>query len=99
MKAIQGGNPWQKLLIVDDEEDIVEQLGYHFQQLGFQIVEAFDGVEAVLSVIHQPDIDVVLMDIRMPVMDGKTATRQIKKRSGRSPATRRSGLPPPKFLR
>ena len=67
-----------KMLIVDDEEDIVEQLAYHFQKLDNKIVEAYDGVEAVLSVIRDREIDLVLMDIRMPRLDGIEALRIIK---------------------
>jgi DNA-binding NtrC family response regulator len=67
-----------KMLIVDDEEDIVEHLAYHFQELGNQIVKAYDGVEAVLTVIRDKEIDLVLMDIRMPRLDGIEALRIIK---------------------
>ncbi len=58
-----------KVLIVDDEEDIVEILQYNLQKAGYIVFVAKDGREALKKAIkHQPDL--VLLDIMMPVMDG-----------------------------
>ena len=68
----------EKLLIVDDEIDIVDYLSFGFEEAGYSIEKAFDGVEAVISVIREKTIEVVLMDIRMPHLDGIEALRIIK---------------------
>ncbi|HPY82060.1 MAG: response regulator transcription factor [Bacteroidales bacterium] len=58
-----------KVLIVDDEEDIVEILQYNLQKAGYIVFVAKDGREALKKAVkHQPDL--VLLDIMMPVMDG-----------------------------
>lgn len=67
-----------KILLVDDEEDIIEFLSYNLKKEGFQVVVAFDGEEAVKKAKKElPHL--ILMDIMMPKMDGMTAVEQIRK--------------------
>lgn len=71
-----GTGPW-RILVVDDiasNRDLVREL---LQPLGFEIREAENGVEA-LDTFHEWAPHAVLMDMRMPVMDGYEATRHIK---------------------
>ena len=67
-----------KILIVDDEEDVVNFLADELQQANHKTGAAYDGVSAVLQVIDG-DWDAVLMDIRMPRLDGIGALKIIKK--------------------
>jgi two-component system, OmpR family, alkaline phosphatase synthesis response regulator PhoP len=70
-------NKKNKILVVDDEPDILEILLYNLDKLGFEIRTASDGKEAVdVAKSFQPQV--VIMDIMMPVMDGIEAVRQIR---------------------
>ena len=55
-----------KVLIVDDEQDIRTLLNIYLKRLGYDVVEAADGVEAVETVRADKDIDLIVMDIMMP---------------------------------
>ena len=62
------------ILIVDDEELVSLMLAEHLQNLGCRTYNARDGREALDIVSrHKDELDVVILDINMPVMDGKTA--------------------------
>lgn len=60
-----------KILIADDESDIVSMLGSFFESKGFRVLPAFNGAEALKQVEKQPDI--ILLDINMPGTDGLAA--------------------------
>jgi two-component system, OmpR family, alkaline phosphatase synthesis response regulator PhoP len=66
-----------KILIVDDETDILEFVGYNLKKEGFKIYTAENGLEAVTKAKkHLPHL--ILMDIMMPEMDGIMACKEIK---------------------
>jgi len=67
----------KKILVADDEEDIKMVLQMYLENCGFEVVTAFDGLDAV-SKIQETQPDLILMDIMMPVIDGIEVTRQIK---------------------
>ncbi|MCI4668132.1 MAG: response regulator transcription factor [Bacteroidia bacterium] len=58
-----------KILIVDDEADILELLQYNFEQEGYTVIKAMDGEEA-LEVAQKELPDLIILDIMMPKMDG-----------------------------
>ncbi|MDT4895038.1 MAG: hypothetical protein QOH25_115 [Acidobacteriota bacterium] len=65
------------VMVVDDNEDLREMLRYMVERLGFRVVEAENGREAVALARHRcPDL--ILMDLSMPVMDGLVATRRLR---------------------
>ena len=67
-----------KILLVDDEEDIVEFLSYNLEKEGFNVVTAVNGQEAIQKAKKElPDL--IIMDVMMPKMDGMTAVQEIRK--------------------
>ncbi len=67
-----------KILIAEDDELSAIILGNIVRLYGKEVMKAGTGVEAVEACRNNPDIDLVLMDIKMPEMDGDEATRQIR---------------------
>lgn len=66
-----------KVLLVDDEQDIVEFLHYNLVQAGFEVITAFDGEEALKRMKENPDL--VILDIMMPKMNGYDVCSKIRK--------------------
>ena len=66
------------VLVVDDEQDILDYLADKLERAGHLVDTAPDGVEAILRVLQDPSLEVILMDIRMPRLDGIDALRIIK---------------------
>lgn len=70
----------QTVLIVDDDYDICNALKIYLSQQPYRLLEAHNGKEA-LDVISKEHVDLVLMDIMMPVMDGIQATVKLRETS------------------
>ena len=69
-----------KILVCDDEKDIVSALRIYLTAEGYEVFEAFHGKEAI-EVLQKQEIHLVLMDIMMPVLDGISAMVEIRKTS------------------
>lgn len=67
-----------KILIVDDEREIRNVLSLLLSASGYEVSEAADGVEAVEKVRSEPEPDLVIMDIMMPLLSGVEATARIR---------------------
>ncbi len=67
-----------KILLVDDEEDIIEFLSYNLQKEGFEVSAAFNGLEAVKKATSEKP-HLIIMDVMMPEMDGIEAVKEIRK--------------------
>lgn len=66
-----------KILVVEDNEDNRELLVFRLRQLGYEIIEATNGKEAI-EAASRAKPDLVFMDLKMPVMDGWEATRAMR---------------------
>lgn len=65
-----------KILLVDDEADIIEFLRYNLIQEGFNIITAHNGFEALQKINEKPDL--IIMDVMMPKMNGYEVYSKIK---------------------
>ena len=65
------------IMVVDDNEDLREMLRFMVERLGYQVVEAENGREAV-ELARRRCPSLILMDLCMPVMDGFAATRLLR---------------------
>lgn len=69
----------KKILVCDDEKDIVDVLSYNLEKQGFFVVKAFNGAEALEKV--NEDIDVIILDVMMPYLSGLEVCQRIKSNS------------------
>ncbi len=67
-----------KVLVVDDEEDIIEFQSYNLELQGWSVASARNGVEAI-EVAQSFKPDLILMDVMMPLMDGITACGELRR--------------------
>lgn len=67
-----------KILVVDDEKDIVTLVKHHLKKEGFAVIQAFSGGEA-LDIVHTEDVSLIILDIMLPGLDGIEICRQVKK--------------------
>ena len=71
----------QRILIVDDEPHIRDVIGFALERAGMTITIARNGVEAMMA-FRRGDIDLIILDVGMPEMDGLEVCRQIRRTSG-----------------
>jgi DNA-binding response OmpR family regulator len=72
-----------RILLIEDERDIVELVRYHLEREGFQVVPAADGGAGLRRAREEPP-DLVVLDLMLPGLDGLEVCRQLR----RDPATR-----------
>jgi two-component system alkaline phosphatase synthesis response regulator PhoP len=69
--------PPTKILIVDDEPDIIEFLSYNLIKEGYDVISALDGTEGLGKAIQEKP-DLIILDIMMPKMDGVELCRRLR---------------------
>lgn len=67
-------------MVCDDDRSIVESLEIYLQQEGYNVIKAYDGVQA-LNLMKQNDVHLIIMDVMMPKLDGIRATLRIREAS------------------
>ncbi|MCX7728007.1 MAG: response regulator transcription factor [Bacteroidia bacterium] len=66
-----------KILIADDEEDILQFLSYNLKKEGYEVLTATNGAEAI-NIAEKEKPDLIVLDIMMPVMDGMETCRELR---------------------
>lgn len=69
----------KKILIVDDEQDIIEFISYNLELEGFEVIYANDGEEALKKVVELPQL--IILDIMMPKLNGFQVLQEIRSNS------------------
>jgi DNA-binding NtrC family response regulator len=67
-----------RILLVDDEKDFVEMLTLRLEEIGEEVLQAYSGLES-LEKLKEKEVDVVILDVKMPGMDGIETLQEIKK--------------------
>lgn len=68
------------ILVCDDDRDIVEAIDIYLSKEGYNVIKAYDGVEA-MEKLEQEEVQLLLIDIMMPRLDGIRATLKIREKS------------------
>ncbi len=68
-----------KILVVDDDLHILELVGIHLCNAGYQVYKAKDGVDA-LNILSSESCDLAVIDVMMPFMDGYSLTKEIRQK-------------------
>ena len=66
-----------KILVCDDDKDIVEAIDIYLTQEGYEVLKAYDGDEAI-KVLKRNEVDLLIMDVMMPRLDGIRATLKVR---------------------
>ena len=77
---LNGGNMQNTILVCDDEKEIVEAISIYLEGDGYRIIKAYDGQEAVDILASGTKVDLIIMDVMMPGMDGIHATLKIREK-------------------
>lgn len=68
------------ILVCDDDREIVEAIDIYLSQEGYRILKAYDGIEA-LSILEKEPVNLLLIDVMMPRLDGIRATLKIREKN------------------
>ena len=77
MYSIEEVKKMAKILVCDDDKDIVEAIDIYLTQEGYEVLKAYDGDEAI-KVLKSNEVDLLIMDVMMPRLDGIRATLKIR---------------------
>ncbi|MBK9673503.1 MAG: response regulator [Bacteroidetes bacterium] len=71
-------NPYEKIVLVDDEEDVLEFMSYQLKKLNYDVYTLNNGAEALL-LIEEIHPQLIISDMRMPLMNGIELCKEVKK--------------------
>lgn len=71
-----------QILVVDDSPVVVNELTTFFTNEGFEVIEASDGVEGLRQIKAHPEVQLMMVDVNMPNMDGLTMVEKIRNEVG-----------------
>ena len=74
----------KRVLVVDDEQNIVDILRFNLEREGYEVITAEDGVQG-LNLARSSDPDLILLDVMMPEMDGFQVCRELRKEDKLTP--------------
>ena len=77
MYSIEEVKKMAKILVCDDDKDIVEAIDIYLTQEGYEVLKAYDGDEAI-KVLKSNEVDLLIIDVMMPRLDGIRATLKIR---------------------
>lgn len=69
------------ILVCDDDREIVEAIEIYLSKEGYNVIKAYDGLEAI-EILKKEDVQLLLIDVMMPKLDGLRATLKIREKSG-----------------
>ncbi|WP_338106287.1 ATP-binding protein [Ramlibacter henchirensis] len=85
----------EKVLVVDDQPEVLEMVAEIFRNLGFDVLTAGDGRSALNVLLREANVDLLFSDIVMPGMNGIELANQVKDRFPAMKILLASGYPPP----
>ena len=68
------------ILVCDDDKEIVEAIEIYLSQEGYNILKAYDGIEAI-DILEKEEVNLLVLDVMMPRMDGIRATLKIREKN------------------
>lgn len=74
----------KKILIVDDEEDLIEMLRYHLVKNGYDVVKAYDG-DTAIDILKRETVHLMILDVMMPGRDGYEVCQMIRSEGDQTP--------------
>ncbi|MFC1480222.1 response regulator transcription factor [Candidatus Omnitrophota bacterium] len=75
----------KKILVVDDEQEILSLIDEFLTRKGFQVIVADNGEKALDIIDQDGSIDLILLDYRMPKLDGSAVLAELKMRQNKTP--------------
>jgi len=69
----------KNILIIDDSESIREVIASGLETAGYSVVKGINGEDGLLCLQNNPDVELIITDLNMPVMDGITFLKEVRK--------------------
>lgn len=71
----------ETILVCDDDKEIAKAIAIYLEEIGYQVVQAYNGEEALQCLERISEIDLIILDIMMPGIDGITVTHKIREKN------------------